>query len=156
MPPRALTEETQAELVAGEKLGLSQRACAGRAGIALRTYEKWLTRGRRAIEDMEDGVELSATDAPYAGLVRMVEKARAQWEQTVLENLDDEDQKQWQKHAWKLERKRPEEYALVTVNRNEGGPQQVTVNVLNNPEALDKLDSALRELARPKELESGG
>lgn len=155
MPPRALTEETQRKLIEGEKLGLSQRACAGRAGIALRTYEKWLTRGRRAIEDMEDGAELTKTEAPYAGLVRFVEEARAEWEASVLESLDDDENKRWQKDAWKLERKRPEEYALVTVNRNEGGPQQVTVNVLQNPEALDKLDSALRELARPKELESG-
>ena len=144
-----LTEEVYNALVAAEGKGLGRRSVAALGGISERTYWRWLERGKRACETEEDGSAPDPLDAQFMKLWRETEKARAKWEQRVLDSMDEAGDKAWQRDAWKLERRRPEDYSLVTVSRQEGGPQQVSITVINNPEALDALDGALRKLAAP-------
>lgn len=144
-----LTDEVYNKLVAAEGKGLGRRSVAALGGISERTYWRWLERGKRACEVEEEGNEPDPFDAQFMKLWRETEKARAKWEQEVIQAMDDETDKGWQRQAWKLERRRPEDYSLVTVQRQEGGPQNVSITVINNPEALEALDGALRKLAAP-------
>lgn len=136
---------THKKLVEGEKRGLFNGKTADLAGIARVTYLKWLRKGKQAVEDMEAGRDPGA-NAKYAQLFLDVSRARAQWEISTLEAIDDVDETQWQKHAWKLERKLPEEYSLQTRQHVEVEQPLVNVNVLADGEALRALDQALRAL----------
>jgi transposase len=146
-----LTEDSYNALVAAERKGLGRRSVAAMGGVSERTYWRWLERGKRACETEEDGGTPDALDEKYMKLWRETEKARAVWEQEALASMQDDDTgKVWQRDAWRLERRRPEDYSLVTVSRQEGGPQQVSITVVNNPEALEGLDAVLRKLAAPQ------
>ena len=135
------------KLVQGELKGLFNGKTADLAGISRQTYLRWLRVGKAAIEagDMEN---------KYVQLYIDVAQARAKWELRTLEAIDEPDETQWQKHAWKLERKLPEEYSLQTRQHVEIEQPLVNVNVLADPKALEALDSALRQLtgAGPKGL----
>lgn len=141
-----MSDDVYNALVAGERLGLSRRACAARAGISERTYWRWLEMGKRALESQEAGEDVDVNDEKHIKLWLETERARATWEEETLAALDVESDKGWQRQAWKLERRRPDDYALVTVQRNEGGPSQVSLTVVADAKALEMMDGALRQL----------
>jgi hypothetical protein len=144
------SEAVHGLLVAAEKKGLSRAAVAAMGGLAPRTYLRWLEKGKSAAEAQDEGEECLAVEAQYAQLWRDTEKARALWESDQLDLLNDEDEKQWQKHAWKLERRLPSEYGMGTRGDNTGTPA-VQVTIIGNPEALALQRQALRLLTAPKE-----
>ena len=156
MPGPAYNQGVHAALVSAEKAGLSRRSCAAAAGVSARAYWRWLERGRMALEAREDGGEVAAEYVQYIDLYLETEKARAEWEKARLESLRDDELKanQWQREAWQLERRMPDEYSLTTTVRHQGEVEHKHTQEL--PEATQrKMLEAFHELAKPKELEDG-
>lgn len=157
MPPSAYNRGVHEALVSAERVGLSRRACAGHAGINWRTYLRWLEKGAIAAAARDEGLEVLAEYVEYEQLFRDVEHMRAVWEQERLETMNDDEQKanMWQREAWQLERKLPDEYSLTTTVRHQGEIEHKHTQEL--PEAVQrKMLEAFDEMARPKELEPSG
>lgn len=156
MPAPIYNVGVHAALVSAEKAGLSRRSVAAKAGISPRTYWKWLSYGKIAAEAREDGGDCPAEYVQYADLFLETEAARADWEAERLESLRDEDAKvhMWQRDAWQLERRMPDEYSLTTTVRHQGEIEHKHVQELPEETQREMLEAFARMTA-PKELEPG-
>lgn len=157
MPGPAYNPGVHAALVSGEKAGLSRRSVAANAGVSPRAYWRWLERGRMALEAREEGGEVPAEYVQYIDLYVETEQARAEWEMERLGTMNDDEQKanMWQREAWQLERRMPDEYSLTTTVRHQGEIEHKSTVELPE-ETQRKMLEAFAEMTRPKELERGG
>jgi hypothetical protein len=155
VPAPAYNPGVHKALVDAELAGLSRRSCAAKAGISPRIYWKWLERGRMALEAREEGADVPAEYVQYVDLYVETERARALWEESCLQNLNDPEEKQyWVRNAWQLERRMPDEYSLTTTVRHQGEIEHKTTVELPE-ETQKKMLEAFAEMTRPKELPRG-
>lgn len=154
--PTSYNQGVHAALVSAEKAGLSRRSVAAKAGISPRAYWRWLERGRMALEAREAGEEVLAEYVQYIDLFLETEAARAEWERERLTSLRDDDLKanQWQREAWQLERRMPDEYSLTTTVRHQGEIEHKTKVELPE-EVQKKMLEAFNDMAKPKEITDG-
>lgn len=109
--PSAITPEQREEIYEAIRAGVPPETAAGRIGVARRSLYDWLARGR------EDG-----SREPYRSFTAEVDKALAGWETRDILLIGKAAETQWQAAAWRLERRKPQEYGRRT--RVEG---QVTI-----------------------------
>lgn len=158
--PRLLTDEVHDQLVKATSAGAPMSVAAGVAGVALRTFESWVARGRDEIANRQEGEPPDPAEQEFVDLVDALEIARAQAAaravaviqrsaqggfvtEKAVERLPDgtirETEKRaapdWRAAAWYLERQHRREFGRATevaVTGADGGPVQVehTVNVV--------------------------
>lgn len=157
MPAPAYNKGVHAALVAAEQAGLSRRSVAAQAGVSVRAYWRWLEWGRQALEAREAGEDIFGSHADYIDLWLETEKARANWEAERLASLRDDDLKanQWQREAWQLERRMPDEYSLTTTVRHQGEIEHKTK--LELPEETQrKMLEAFNDMVKTDGTPGGG
>ena len=112
MPAPILNKGVHESLVASARKGLPKRACAGIAGVSLRSFQKWLEKGRLAAEAEEEGEEFLTEHEKYIDLYRDVEKAVSMRMAELQDEIDNNDEKvgMWMRKAWLLERAWPDVY----------------------------------------------
>lgn len=156
MPAPVYNKGVHEALVSAEKQGLSRRSVAACAGVSPRAYWRWLEQGRQALEAQENGEDVLAAHVQYIALFQDTEKARAEWEAARLTSLRDDDLKanQWQREAWQLERRMPDEYSLTTTVRHQGEIEHKAKMELPE-ETQRKMLEAFNEMVAPKELTGG-
>lgn len=157
MPAPAYNRGVHEALVSAEKLGLSRRSVAAHAGVSPRAYWRWLERGRQALEAQEAGEDVLAEYVQYIPLFQETERARAEWEKARLESLRDDDLKanQWQREAWQLERRMPDEYSLTTTVRHQGEIEHKTKLELPEETKREMLEAFNRMVNAQRTLPSG-
>lgn len=157
MPPPAYNKGVHESIVQNARLGLPKRACAGAAGIHVRTLHKWLERGGRAAEAHDDGGECLAEDEQFIELYRDVERAVAERMAELLNEIDDNEEKvgMWMRKSWLLERGWPEEFGPpATRVVHEGSVEHRQVLELDK-DTQQAIHKAFSEMVKPKELASG-
>ena len=109
-----------------------QTACVY-AGVSESTVYRWLDRGRKENERIENEEQPNAEEAPYLELWESIEKARAEATLRNLQVIQTSAQNgSWQASAWFLERTMPALYARRAYNEvtgPNGGPLQVDLTV---------------------------
>lgn len=99
--PSKLTPEVQARLVAGIRHGLTHKTACAATGVAPRTFQTWIARGRLP----------GKANARHRHLVEAVERARAAREADLAARLLLAAQRgSWRAAAWLLERQYPERW----------------------------------------------
>lgn len=157
MPPPAYNQGIHAVIVDAARRGLPKRACAGLAGIHVRTLHKWLERGGKAAEAQEAGDECLAEDEKFVQLYRDVEVAVAKRMAELLDEIDDNEEKvgMWMRKSWLLERGWPEEFgppATRIVHEGEVTDRKVLELAPDTAKAMHELFSKMTE---PKGLPRG-
>ena len=157
MPAPAYNVGVHTALVDATRKGLSRRGCAGAAGISVRTALKWLEKGRRAAEAIEEGEECLAEDEKYVQLFYDVEHALAEREAELLALLGDDDRKvgMWMAQAWQLERRDPENWGPPASRVVHEGVVETRHTLELPQETAVKMHELFSEMARPKELTEG-
>jgi hypothetical protein len=128
----ALDHDAVERLLTVLRVGGYPEVAASVAGVHVRTYERWLARGRAAGSDPED--------EPYRAFAQRVDDARAHAEMRAVGLIAQAAQSQWQAAAWLLERQFPERWARVS-QRDKAEPEPPTADPFAE---VDQLAEARR------------
>ncbi len=101
--PPSITDEEKQQIYELIRAGVPQEASVLRVGVPRSTYYDWLSKGRQP-----DARE------PYATFSRECERALADWETRDILIIGKAAETQWQAAAWRLERRKPNEYGRRT------------------------------------------
>lgn len=145
-PPLKLDAARIKRVADAARKGKPRRLQAASAGVSRTTLQKWMQKGQPITPVDEHGKPLPDADpvypdTPYGRLVAAVDAADAEWEFTMLQEIEaaangthtnrfGEAQHQWQAAAWLLERRNPDEYARterskVELTGKDGGAVEV-------------------------------
>lgn len=134
--PTLLTPELQTRMLQALRAGgYVQSACAV-AGVALRTYEKWIVRG--------DPAGTRREDAMYREFREKVQRARAEAETRNVAIIAQAATENWQAAAWLLERAYPERWARPSQRMK---PDDEPVTAADDPFA--EVDELARRRQHP-------
>jgi hypothetical protein len=100
--PLRLTPSVRRTLVAALAAGSYRTEAARYAGVGIRSFYRWLERGKA---DQEAGRR-----SPCRALLEAIEKAEADAEVRALAQISKASTDDWRAAAWKLERKNPERW----------------------------------------------
>lgn len=103
-----LADKLVAMLRAGAYLPVALRA----VGVAGRTYREWMQRGRSG----------KAEDVPFAELRDRVQRAQAEAEVVLVNEITKASRESWQAAAWLLERLAPVRYGRPSVRLRAEAP----------------------------------
>ena len=92
--------------------GYPPRVACARARIAQRSYYRWLENGRKLAEGMDEGEREPETvfEDQYIEFYYKVEEAHADNIVRLNNELNDKENKQWQKTCWQMERRYRDDY----------------------------------------------
>lgn len=126
--PTVFTREIAAIICQEISGGMPRKYAAARAGIAVRTFENWMERGKGGEE-------------PFCAFAREVDDALAAHVKTRLEAMRVPVAKggDWKREAWLLERLHPKEFGQLTktqISGPNGGPVQTQASVVIVPGTL--------------------
>lgn len=131
------SEKVQTLITALKAGAYIQTACVY-SGVSESTVYRWLERGRKENERIDNEEKPNADEAPYLELWESIEKARAEATLRNLQIIQTSAQNgSWQASAWFLERTMPAMYGRRNYNEvtgANGGALQVEMSV----EELDK------------------
>jgi len=132
-----LTDRLVALLRAGNYVGVALRAC----GLASRTYQQWMARGKSG----------KAADEQFRTFRERVEQAHAEGEAINVAEIAKQARKSWAAAAWILERQYPERWGRVSVRVREEAP----VSEQTLPAAPDDPFAEVDELAQRRRQRDG-
>lgn len=145
--PTKLDEDVQRRYVEAIAKGMTYEHAAWYAGVSRQTVYSWRVRAQEERERIEKGAKPRKAEAPFVAFLDEVECALGQalfdWLDTLdMAARDGDYDGTWQAHAWKLERRHPQDYGRHT--RTEltgagGGPVEVAY-VVEYPDAPDDYD----------------
>lgn len=124
------TQEVIESILLSMSIGATQTDAARTARISDQTLSDWLAEGRKARMAQACGEKLDAKARSRLDFLERVEQAEAQCSvdmQTIVYNAAQSDPAIAQ---WWLERRRPEQFRLVTRNEASGpngGPQEIVI-----------------------------
>lgn len=144
--PVSITDEVTGKICAALAAGSTMEAATVYAGVPLRTFYDWLSRGRSP-----------GARAVYRDFVAAVEEAQARFEVLAIQRIERAGAEEWQADAWRLERRHPDRYGRRT--RIDGQVQLQAVPMIDPSKGtLDELLELRRLLAKfapdPTELQS--
>lgn len=118
-----LTPEKFERIIGLIRNGNYQTTAAAAAGVPIRTFFKWIERGKRAADYYEEDKWVEPSEELYYNLYKAVEQARAEAEASNVLIIRNEANKTWQAAAWMLERAHPDRWGRrdkvdATVNAN--------------------------------------
>lgn len=113
--PSALQPDVVMRLLQALRAGSHVESAAQLAGIAARTFHRWMERG--------DPTRKDARDARYRRFREQVEQARAEAETRNVAIVAQAAQTDWKAAAWLLERTYPERWARASQRGLIDGPE---------------------------------
>lgn len=137
-----LTPEVHEKVREALDAGAYQRDAATFAGISVRTFYAWLSRGREAAEAIERGDPVESVDRDLAAFLHMVEGSRVRVAVDLLRVVQDAARRDWRAAAWFLERSYPEQWG----KREPGKPG--TPNPEDDYAFTQRVDEVLAEAER--------
>lgn len=124
------TKERQAGIIKDLAAGNNRTSAAERNGICLRTFLRWMKKGRLGKQP------------EYVSFVSRVKKAERDAEQKAVASIIKAGEKIWTAHAWWLERKFPDQWGKrdrVELTGNRKKPVEVVEVVVNSREEADQV-----------------
>lgn len=134
--PTLLTDELGDNLVAMLRAGAYLPVALRALGVARRTFQDWMARGRSG----------RVEDERYARFRELVEQAQGRAEVTLVAEIATASRSNWQAAAWLLERLAPSRYGKPSVRlRDEAPPSEPVEPPADDPfREVDELAARRR------------
>lgn len=130
--PSKLTKEIQNQIVVAVRAGNYMETAAAFAGISKDTFYKWLKRGARERQRLDDSTNAKPRkkELPFLEFSDAVTRAISEAEVRDVQNISKAGEAgDWRASAWRLARRHPERW---------GNTEKVQANVNHSGEVVDR------------------